>query len=82
MYTVEEFANAVRRKTGAYHDVDDRKLVDAYVNKHPVYKDQIQFDDPAQGPEPFLSPIVPKGPIPPQMGPHQDLSRPENAILV
>ena len=48
-YTVKEFAEKIRNKYNAYHDVDDEKLVRSVLKKYPVYSDKITFDTPDQG---------------------------------
>jgi len=45
MYTHEEFAASIREKHPmAYDDLDDSTLSAAYIEKYPVYKDQVSFE--------------------------------------
>jgi hypothetical protein len=48
-YTYGEFAGKIRDKYNAYEDVDDAKLVTAYIKKHPVYANRLK------GPESKMS---------------------------
>lgn len=41
--SVEEFAAAVKRKYPDYAEVDDYDLTHRYLNKHPVYKESVNF---------------------------------------
>jgi len=43
-YSVDEFARVIKDKYPAYEDRDNKVLVDAYIKKHPVYKDRVNFE--------------------------------------
>ena len=41
--TVDQFANIVKQKYPAYKDIDNALLVQKVTEKHPMYKDKIDF---------------------------------------
>ncbi len=43
--TPQEFASKVKQKYPAYAGMDDNELVNKFIAKYPVYKDQIDFGD-------------------------------------
>jgi len=57
-YTHIEFAKSIREKhPTAYDDIDDSTLAVAYIEKHPVYKEQVFFEP--SDPAPEMAPIAP-----------------------
>ena len=44
LYTVEEFALAVRNKFGADDSLPDSVLVNIFINKYPIYSCKIKKD--------------------------------------
>ena len=53
--TTQEFAKLLKEKYPAYKDIDDEKLVNAVIQKHPVYNNTINIK------ESSFSDIIPKG---------------------
>jgi hypothetical protein len=58
MLTISEFANKIRTRYNAYHDVDDTLLTERFLEKYPVYSDRVDFQ-PVQPIDQNLQPIAP-----------------------